>query len=459
MKVTVEELPKREILLNIEMDQDELDPYLDRAFRRAAQQLNIPGFRKGKAPRTVVEPYVGRETLVDDALEILMPEALEKAIAQESLDQGGIPHLEIVTKEPVVFKATVPLMPKVALDAYRDIRHPRESVEVSEEQLKETLEHLRWELAPWEPADRPVALEDRVTLDVRAIVNGREITNQKGVAYMARADNPNPVVGFAQELVGLVQGQSKEFSIAFPEDYDDAGLVGKDCSFSVAVHEVKEKKLPDLDDEFAKGVGQGFDTLDVLREDIRSGILTQEEEAARRRYEDAVIEQLASQSTVELSDLIVEHEVDHLLHDEHESLQRQQVGMEQYLQTVGKSPEEHRAEAREAVLKRLNRGYALRQLAELESLTASTDEILEDKKTLLEAAGPQAAGLRRELDTPDGLTSLGDAIVRRKAVARLVEIAEGVVDSPKAATPRRRTTRQAKKVDETVESTEEQPEG
>lgn len=459
MKVTAEELPKREVLLNIEMDDEELDPYMERAFRRAAQQLNIPGFRKGKAPRVVVEPYVGRETLVDDALEILMPEALEKAVAQENLEQGGIPHVEIVTKEPVVFKATVPLMPKVILDAYREIRHPRESVSVSEEQLKETLVHLQWELAPWEPAERPVALEDRVTLDVRAVVDGREVTNQKGVIYMALADNPNPVAGFAQELVGMEQGQTKEFSITFPEGYEDAALVGQDCSFSVAVHEVKEKKLSDLDDEFAKGVGQGFDTLDALREDISSGIRTQEEEAARRRYEDAVIEQLAGRTTIELSDLIVDHEVEHLLFDEQESLRRQQVGMEQYLQTVGKSPEEHREEAREAVLKRLNRGYALRQLAELESLTASSDEIEEEKKTLLEAAGSQAVSLRKELDTPDGLTSLGEAIVRRKAVARLVEIAEGEADSSKAATPRRRTTRRAKKVDETVESAEEQPEG
>lgn len=459
MKVTAEELPKREVLLNIEMDQDELDPYMERAFRRAAQQLSIPGFRKGKAPRAVVEPYVGRESLIDDALEILMPEALEKAVAQESLEQGGIPHVEIVTKEPVVFKATVPLMPKVVLDAYREIRHPRESVDVSEEQLKETLEHLRWELAPWEPVERPVALEDRVTLDVRAVVDGREVTNQKGVVYMARADNPNPVAGFAQELVGIEHGQSKEFSIAFPEGYEDAGLVGKDCSYSVAVHEVKEKKLPDLDDEFAKGVGQGFDTLEALQEDIRNGIRTQEEAAAKRRYEDAVIEQLVNRTTVELSDLIVDHEVEHLLYDEQESLRRQQVGMEQYLQTVGKNSEEHHAEAREAVLKRLNRGYALRQLAELESLTASTDEIEEDKKALLEAAGSQAAGLRKELDSRDGLTSLGEAIVRRKAVARLVEIAEGAVDTSTATTPKRRATRRPKKVDETVESAEEQSEG
>ena len=459
MKVTAEELPKREVVLNIEMDQDEVDPYMDRAFRRAAQQVNIPGFRKGKAPRAVVEPFVGRETLMDDALDILMPEAVEKAVAQESLEQGGIPRVEIVTKEPVVIKATVPLMPKVVLDAYREIRQPRESVKVSAGQLKETLEHLQWELAPWEPVERPVALEDRLTLDVRAVVDRREVTNQKGVTYMARADNPNPVVGFAQELVGMEQGQSKEFSIAFPADYEDASLAGQNCTFSVAVHDVKEKKLPELDDEFAKGVGQGFDSLKALREDIRNGIRTQEEEAARHRYEDAVIEQLLNRTTVELSDLIVEHEVDHLLHDEQEALRRQQVGMEQYLQTVGKSSEEHREEAKEAVLRRLNRGYALRQLAELESLAASADEVEEEKKTLLEAAGPKAVALRRELDSPDGLTSVGEAIVRRKAVARLVEIAEGTADTPKAATPRRRTRKRAKKEDETVESAEKQSSG
>ena len=425
MKVTKEDLPQREVLLNIEVEEEDMGPYMDRAYRRVVQRVNIPGFRKGKAPRAVVENHVGHETLLDEAVDFLVPEVVEQAIAQEKLVQGGVPSVEVVQTDPVVLKATVPLVPDVVLDAYRDIRVPTETVDVTDEQVQEVLERLRWELAPWEPVDRTVSLDDQVTLDVRAEVGGREVTNQKGIVYLATEDNPSPVPGFAQALVGMEPGKSNEFTVNIPEDHQDRRLAGQECAFQVFVHQVKEKRPPELNDEFAKGVGDGYDTLEALKENVGNDIRTREEQVARRRYEDSVVDELVARTTLELSPLLVEHEIEHLLRDEEDALKRQQVGMEQYLQTVGKSAEEHREEARALAEARLTRTYALGKVADLEGLTATPEEVDEELKSLLDGVGSQAEALRRNLDTLEGRDSLSRVVINRKTMDRLVEIANG----------------------------------
>ena len=425
MKVTREDLPQREVLLNIEVEAEDLEPYLDQAYRRLVQRVNIPGFRKGKAPRAVAERFVGQDALRDEAVDLLVPDVVERAIEQEQLEQGGGPNVEVVQRDPIVLKATVPLMPSVVLDAYRDIRVQPEAVAVTEEQVQDVLERLRLELAPWEPADRPVTPGDQVTLDVQVGVEDREVASQKGVVYLAAEDNPNPVPGFAGALVGIEPGQRKEFTIAVPNDHQDRRLAGQECTFQVTVHQVRAKHLLELNDEFAKGVGEGYDSLEELRDKIRDDIRTGEERAARRRCEDSAVEQLVARTTMELSPLLVEREIDHLLADEQEALRRQQVDMERYLQTVGKSTEEHREEARTVVMARLTRTYALRKVADLEGLTATPEEVEEEMKTLLEESGPRSGELRRNLDTPDGRDSLAQIILRRKALNRVVEIAKG----------------------------------
>ena len=429
MKITREDLPKREVLLNIELGDEDLSPYLDGAYRKVVQRVNVPGFRKGKAPRQVVEWFVGYDALLDDAVDLLVPEVVEKAIKEEELEQGSVPKVEVEQRAPVVLKATVPLIPEVTLKAYREIRVPPEIAEVTEDQLKHMLEHLQYESAPWEPADRPIAMGDQATLDVRAEAEGKSLTDQKGAVYLVSEENNNPVPGFARALVGMKSGDAKEFNLPFPDDYPDESLAGKECTFHATVIEIKEQRLPDLDDEFAKGVGEGYDSMEALTDKLRGDIQAQEEQSAQRRYEDKVVEQLVSDATIELSDLMVEHEIDHMLYDEQEALQRQQIGIEQYLQTVGKSVEEHRDEVRTAVIARMSQTYALRKLGELEGLTVEPEEVDQEITTLLEGAGGQADRLRQSLDTADGRETLKQTLLRRKALARLVETGRGEVPS------------------------------
>ena len=430
MKVTKEELPQREALLTIELEPQDMEPHLQRAYQRIVQRTNIPGFRKGKAPRAIVERFVGSGALREEAMDSLLPEALRNAIEEQKLDSAGTPRVDLVEGDPPTVKATVPLEPLVELDDYLAIRADEEPTEVTEEQVQELLEHLRREQAPWEPANRPVAFGDQVTMDVRGAVDGRDILNQQGVVYVADEENPSPIPGFVQELVGMNPGEDKEFALTIPEGYGGEGLVGSESTFHVAVHENKEKRLPELNDEFAKGVGEGYDSLKALEEKMRADLQSQEEQAARRRHEDKVVPLLLERTKVEISPLLVDHEVAHLLEDEREALKRQQVGMEQYLQNVGKSAEEHQEELRSVALSRLTRSYALRKVAELENLQVSPEDVEQEINALVESVGNQGDAMRRNFDTPEGKRSLSEVLLNRRTLERLTEIAKGQQSAP-----------------------------
>ncbi|MEK7777666.1 MAG: hypothetical protein AAB303_03475, partial [Chloroflexota bacterium] len=200
---------------------------------------------------------------------------------------------------------------------------------------------------------------------------------------------------------------------------------GGECLFQVAVHQVKEKRLPDLNDEFAKGVGEGFDTLEALKQQVLTDIRTQKERDVRLRYQEKVVEELVARTNVELSPMLVEHEATHLLADEQEALKRQQVSVEDYLRTAGRSEEQHVEEARAAATQRLTRSYALLKVAELEGLSAAPEEVEKDLNSLLESAGSQASALRRSLDTVEARASMTRGVLNRKVMDRLVQIARG----------------------------------
>ena len=433
MKVTKEDLPEREVILTIELESEDLEPYLERAYRQVVQRTNIPGFRKGKAPRAIVARFVGPDVLQGEALDFLLPEAVNRAVEEENLEPGGRPSVEVVEEDPVILKATVPLLPLVKLDDYRAIRVDEESIEITKEQVQEVLEQLRRDQAPWEPADRAVVSGDQVVMDVRGELEDREILNQTGAVYLVVEENPNPVPGFAKELIGLMGGQEKEFSLTIPEENEDKELAGQQCTFHVVAREIKEKRLADLDDEFARGVGEGYDNLEALREKVRSDLQAQASQAARLRYEDKVVQEVLDRATVEASPLLVEHEIDHLLADEEQALKRQQIDQEQYLQSVGKTAEEHREETRHVALSRLTRSYALREIAQLEGLETSPEDVEQELNSLVEAAGGQADSVRRALGTPEGRQSLSGRILSRKTMERLVEIARGQQPAPAGA--------------------------
>ena len=425
MKVSQAELYQSQVVLNIEVEPPELEEHLDRVYRSVVQRANIPGFRKGKAPRSVVERFVGREALIEDALETLLPQLTSRAIEEQELDVVTTPRVKVVQDDPLTIEATVAVRPDVALGDYYDIHLEQEPVEVTADEVDNRLSLFQRESGTWEPVERPVEMGDMITIDVRGDVDGEPVVEDEGVDYILLAGSPNPLYGFAEALVGAVMDESREFTLPFPDDYSDSEMIGKECQFSVVVVEVKERKLPELDDEFAKSLGMETTSMDELREKIEEEMLQQSRQAADHRFEDLAIQALIDISEVELPPLLVEHEVDHMLSDQAEAMRRQQLSMEDYLSTVGKSVEQIQEEARPQAEERLIRSLTLQAFREKEGLEVTSEDIEEELGKIVVDSVSGENPLRNVLDSEDGRRYIENMLINRKTLDRLVNIAKG----------------------------------
>ena len=274
MRVTKEKVENGEAYLNVEMEPAEVEASLQKAYSRLVKKVRVPGFRKGKAPREVLERHLGHEGLLDEALNSLVPEAYTEAVKEQGLEPVAQPHLEVVQTDPVIFKAVVPLRPEVKLGDYQQVRLEPPAVEFSEDNVDAVIEQLRRQQATWEPVERPVALEDLVVIDVDSQVDGESLISRKGVQYPVVADAAFPAPGFAQQLVEMKAGEEKEFRLTLPEDYGRPEMAGKEAVFKVSINEIKQSKLPELNDEFAKGVDPELKDLVGLQEKIATELKT-----------------------------------------------------------------------------------------------------------------------------------------------------------------------------------------
>ncbi len=290
MKVTNEKTENNETYLTVEMDSAEVEESSANVYRRLVKQVNIPGFRKGKAPRPILERFVGQERLVNDMLEDLVPRAYEKAIEEQQLEAIAQPKIEVIETDPVKFQAVVPLKPVVNLGDYHQIQVTEEPVEVTEETVDRVIEDLRHQYATWEPVERAAQMDDLLNLDVESTIDGEPYINQKGARYRLIADSQTPAPGFAEQLVGMNKGDEKEFNLQFPEDYSKSELVGKEVVFKVSVSEIKEENLPEVTDEFAAQVEAEIGGVEELRNRIRSDLQSRAEDRTRMDFEQRAIE-------------------------------------------------------------------------------------------------------------------------------------------------------------------------
>ena len=436
MQVTQEELQQRQAVLHIELEDADLERYLDRAHRRVVQRLTVPGFRRGKAPRSIVERLVGRDVLLEEALELLLPEVTAKAVEEQGLEMAAPPRVEVVTREPMALRATVPLPPEVTLGDYREVRVEPEEIEVDEDRVTETLEEIRRETTPWEPVDRPVAMDDQVVMDLRGSVEGREVVNQRDVGYIV-SEEPNPVAGFGAALEGMAQGETREFTLPFPDDYRDAELAGKSCDFVVEAKEIKGRELPDMDDEFAHGVGQGYDSLEALREDIRGRHRASLEAEAQGRYEEKVLDEVLLTAEIEMAPLLVQRETERLeqdLRDRVQSLVRGPLGVDEYMSLLGKTAEEVQEELRPRAEMRLQRSALLSSVAEAEGCEASDEAVSAEIEGMVQEAGPRGREVRRHFKNAQNREMVARTLRARQALERLVAIAKGEGEQESATT-------------------------
>jgi trigger factor len=418
VKVSTQRLPESQVLLEIEADPEQMERSLDKAYRRLAQRVEVPGFRKGKVPAGMLERHVGRARVVQEALDILIPEAYNQAIEEQDVDAIDQPSIELVNAEPLSFKATVPIRPTIDIGDYESVRVEREPYSIPEDEVEKALEELRQRYAVHEPVERPVQTGDIVRADVRGVIDGQEVYKDEDAEFRLREGSTLLLPGFAEGLLGAEKGVAKEISVTVPEG--DRPLSGKSGVFSVTVNEVKQEVLPALDDDLARQVGEGFPSLDALRErlrnDIRERVDAQVEEAYRDKAVGALVDNAKS---IEFPSVMIEREVERLIEDQARHLG---TDVEQYLATIKRAREDLREELLPAATERVRRSLALTQLADQLEIKAEPSEIDVEVERLA-GSGQQSEQLRKLFGSPDGRAAITRSLITRKTMDHLVEIA------------------------------------
>jgi len=418
MRVSTENLGNCQVVLNIEAEASELDKSLDEAYRRLVNEVSIPGFRKGKAPRAVLVQHIGKKTLLDEALEHLIPQLYEQAVESQKLEPITGPKIEIIQTEPLVFKAIVSLKPEVKLGDYHSIKlKPSPIAEITEKEIASALEEFRERQGAWVPVERPVELGDLVTMDIQANVDGRPWLNHKGILYEVDKDSPSPVLGFASNLLGAEKNKEKTFSLTIPDDYPIKEMRGKGSTFKVTVTEIKEKQLPELDDKLAQSAG--YDNLEDMRKKVAADLRTQAEARNRLEWKQKAMDALVEISEVNYPPVLEDEEISELLSDEARRLGFRELA--DYLKRIGKTQEELRQELRPIAKKRLIQRLVLEKLAEVERIEISSSEV-DNKVSAIINNAEDKKKTSQFLALPQVRQSIEHSLRTQKTLDRLLEM-------------------------------------
>ena len=375
MKITQDDVVDRQTVLHIELEDDDMDPYMDRAYQRVVQRVNIPGFRKGKAPRRIIEQYFGRESMLNEVLDSMLPELTNQAINEKDLDAVGLPSIEMEELDPFQFSAIVPLRPEVDLGGYSEIRIEKEQPKIEDDAVDSRIEQLRLSVATWEPTERPIEMGDMITAQIKGTVGEKTIFDESDAVYLVNEEIGRPFPGFSEKLVGMEPDKPSEFDLSIPEDFADPDLANQDASFDVTIKDIKTRVLPEIDDEFAKSIGEGYETLGDLKEEVQKSIQTEAEEETTRTHRESIIEALMETATVEMSALLLQHEAEHMVEEQERMVSQANMNMDDYLVSLGKTREEFVEESKAEASDRLKRSFVLAKLAEEQGIEVSEEDI------------------------------------------------------------------------------------
>jgi len=431
--------------MTIEVEAERLDAAREKALRKLSPRAKVPGFRAGKAPVAMVRRYFGEERILDEALDVLVPLVYREAVeADESIDPIARPRLVVETTEPLVVKATIPVRPTVALGDYQAIRVKVEPIVVEDSRVEETLQLLRKRAATLEPIERELAWNDVARFDVNGVAGDEPLVTQQEVELQFVEDRDVLFPGFEEALLGHKKGDVVEFDLPVPEDASIEKFAGKTAHFTVTITETKEEILPQLDDEFTKQIGEGFETVDALRDRIREDIRKNLEEQQNNRYHDEILNEMVDRATIDYPPVMVDIEVDRMLHEQAGHVE-QGHDLERYLAGIGKTEEEVRAEMRPIADIRLRRSLVLSQVTGVEDIQTADEEIDAEIDRMTASAGAQGQQLRQMFSTADARATIRRNLLTRKALERLVEIAtqDGGAAQPTAEVekPKKRKSR------------------
>ena len=455
MKVTsVEKKEKSTVELTIQVEADQFEAAIQKVYLKNRSRINVPGFRKGKAPRKIIEGMYGANVFYEDAINDIYPAVYAEAVKEQGLDDVGYPKMEIVEvgKDGFTFKALVSVRPEAKLGEYKGLTAPKEEPKVTDKDIDEELKPYIDRAARLVSVKRKAKKGDTAVIDFEGFDNGTPFEGGKGENYDLKLGAGMFVPGFEEQVIGMKAGEEKDIDITFPEDYH-ADLAGKAVVFHVKVNEVKESQAPEVDDEFAKDVSE-FDSLADFRKDLGDKLLERKRAQAKADFENAVLEQLVEGMECEIPDGMVEVQVDRLMDDYAMRIQSQGMRVEDYMSMMGMTPDMMRTSARPSALKQVQMELALTAVAKAEGLEA-TDEEYEAEIAKLAEQYKMEADQVKSLVPADGLKK--DLVLRKASELVLSNAKEGKAKKAKKAEegeekPKRTRAKKAK--DEEAQSEE-----
>ncbi|NLA26890.1 MAG: trigger factor [Firmicutes bacterium] len=429
MAVSWEKIEHNKIKLEIEVAAPEVDSALERAYRTVVKQVNLAGFRKGKVPRHILEARFGPEILHQDALEFLIPAAYDEAIAEvnaEPIDQPEFDFEEIEKGKPFLFKAIVEVLPPVELGEYKGMEVEQEITPVTEAGMERYLESLRDQharLVPIEDEGVGINNGDLALIDFQGYIGGEAFPEGEAENYSLELGSNSFIPGFEEQLVGMKVGEEREIEVTFPDEYRKKELAGKEALFKVELKQIKQKQLPDLDDDFIREISE-FENLSDFKTDLQDRMEKTNMERAKTELEEMLIEKATALSQVELPQILVERQIDRLLGEMDQFLAYQGLNLEKFVELSGKTMEEIREEKREEAERRTKANLVLDAVVKKEGFTVDDSEIDAKIAELAESYNDQPDRIRELFEKQGRIPVMREELRVRKAVDLLVREAK-----------------------------------
>ena len=422
MIISQDEIQDRQTVLHIELEENDVDPFINRAYQRVVQKANIPGFRKGKAPRSVIEQFYGKDYLLNEIIETMLPEMTFQAIQEQELDAVGLPSIDLQEINPIKFNATIPLRPEIELNAYKDIRIEKQEIEITEESINERLEQLRLSIATWEPFESEIEEGNMITAQIKCSLSEEIIIEETDAVYLVNEEIGRPFPGFSTKLIGLKVDSQNSFELEIAEDFSDPKLAGQTINCEVLIKDIKHRVLPELNDDFAKGIGEGYETLDELKEEIQKGIQTESEQQSNFDFRESIIESVIKEANISVPPLLIQNEAENIIQQHTQMVTQANMAIQDYLQSIGKTEEELQNEAQEEAEGRIKRSFLISKIAEEENIEISDDEI---EMKIQEIFSNSEGEIPNSTQNEEMRNYLFRTLLTDKTIERLEEIASG----------------------------------
>ena len=432
MSLQVEKLEKNMAKLTIEVSAEDLDKAMEKAYQKQKSRISLPGFRKGKAPRKMIESMYGKGVFMEDAVNSLVPQEYTKALGECDLEIVSQPEINVTQMEPgkaLIFTADVAVKPEVTLGDYKGVEVPKSEIAVTDEEVDAEVKKEQDKNA------RTVAVEDRAaangditTIDFEVFVDGVAFEGGKGTDYALTLGSGTFIPGFEDQLVGANTGDHVEVKVTFPEEYQAKELAGKEAVFQCDVKKIETKEVPELDDEFAKDVSE-FDTLAEYKEDVKKKLTEKKEKEARTAKENAAVDKAIENAQMDIPELMTKTECRQMMDDFSRRMQQQGLSMEQYFQFTGQSMDKMMEDMKPQALKRIQTRLVLEKVAEAENIQPSEEEITEEIQKMADAYKMEADKIREAIGE-SGLEQMKKDMAVQKAVT---VIADAAVEVEKAA--------------------------